>query len=159
MAERKPLVMVNGQIQQLQAGDTLDASVQEVDVTDLQNNNANPIAIGNVVYPDSGGVDLAQADAAATSEVLGLVAETSIINGESGAIQTDGILEATTGQWDAVAGTTGGLTPGAVYYLDASNAGQMTATAPTSEGEYVVRVGRAVSATKFEITMTQPVLL
>ena len=127
MAQRKPLVMNSGQIEQLQSGDTLDAVVTEVDLISRTNNNASPIVIGAPVYPDGNGtVDIAQADASGTVEVLGLVQETSIAAAASGYIQTDGILTATTGQWDAVAGTTGGLTAGTVYWLDPDTAGLLT---------------------------------
>lgn len=160
MALRKPLVMNSGQIEQLQSGDTLDAIVAEVDVVSLTNNNASPIVIGNAVYTDAAsGVDLAKADASGTIEVLGLVADTSIAAAASGTIQTDGILSATTGQWDAIAGTTGGLTAGAIYYLSAATAGELTETAPSTGGQYVVRVGKAISTTEMEISISQPIKL
>lgn len=160
MAQRKPLVMVAGQVQQLQSGDTLDAVVTEVDIVSRTNSNASPIVIGAPVYPDgNGSVDLAQANASGTVEVLGLVQETSIAASASGYIQTDGILVATTGQWDAITGLTGGLVAGDVYWLDAATAGKLTSTAPTSAGQYVVRVGKGLSTTEMEISISQPVLL
>jgi len=160
MALRKPLVIVDGAIQQLQAGDSLDATVLEADVIVRENGNAGTIVIGNVVYPDDNGtVDLAQADASGTVEILGLVSSVSITSAASGSIQTDGVLTATTGQWDVVAGTTGGLTAGTVYYLDPDTAGMLTATAPTSAGDYVVRVGVALSTTEFEISIQPPIKL
>ena len=160
MALRKPLVIVDGAIQQLQAGDSLDATASEVDVVARTNNNAGTIVIGNAVYPDGNGtVDLAQADASGTVEILGLVSSTSIAAAASGSVQTDGVLSATTGQWDAVAGTTGGLTAGAVYYLDPDTAGMLTATAPTAAGDYVIRVGLALSTTELEISVQPPIKL
>ena len=160
MALRKPLVINAGQIEQLQSGDTLDAIVAEVDVVSLTNNNASPIVIGAPVYTDvASGVDLAQADASGTMEVLGLVAEVSIGAAASGTIQTDGILSATTTQWDAIAGTTGGLTAGAIYYLSAATAGELTETAPSTPGQFVVRVGKAISTTEMEISISQPIKL
>ena len=160
MAQRKPLVMNAGQIEQLQSGDTLDAVVTEVDIVSRTNNNASPIVIGAPVYPDGNGtVDIAQADASGTVEILGIVQETSISAAASGFIQTDGILTASTGQWDAVAGTTGGLTAGAVYWLDPDTAGLMTETAPTTGGDYVVRIGVGLSTTELEITIQPPILL
>ena len=42
-------------------------------------------------------------------------------------------MVATTAQWDAVAGTTGGLAFGANYFLSAGTAGLLTATAPTTK--------------------------
>lgn len=160
MALRKPLVINAGQVEQIQAGDTLDAVVTEVDVVQLTNNNASAIVIGAPVYCESAGqVDLAKADASATVQALGLVKDTSITSSASGNIQTDGVLAATTVQWDAVAGTTGGLTAGAVYYLSAATAGELTETAPTTGGQFVVRVGIALSTTEMEITFSPPILL
>ncbi len=160
MATKKPLVITSGQIQQLQAGDTLDAAVSEVDVVSMTNANAGPIVIGAPVYVSAAGsVDLAKADAAGTVQMLGLVKDTSIATSEAGIIQTDGVLVATTGQWDAVAGTTGGLAAGAAYYLDPDTAGLLTATAPTTAGDFVVRVGIALSTTDLDISIMPPIKL
>jgi len=160
VALRKPLVIISGQVQQLPSGDTLDASTAEVDVVTLTNGNASPIVIGSPVYSDAAGsVDLAQANASGTVEVLGFVKDTSISASASGSIQTDGILAATTGQWDIVTGDTGGLVAGTVYYLDPTTAGKLTATAPTTTSQYVVRVGKAISTTEMEISIEPPILL
>lgn len=126
----------------------------------LTNNNANPIVIGTPVYCESNDkVDLAKADAVATAQTVGLVKDVSIAASAVGNIQTDGILEATTSQWDAVAGTTGGLAAGTTYFLSAATAGKLTATAPTTVGQFVVKIGIALSTTKLEITLSQPILL
>jgi len=160
MALKKPLVITNGQVQQIQAGDTLDASCNKVDVIACTNNNAGSIVIGSPVYPDAAGsVDLAKADAAATVEVLGLVKNVSITAAASGNIQTDGVLAATTGQWDAVTGDVGGLTAGSVYYLDPDTAGMLTTTGPTTTGDFVVRVGIGLSTTELEISIMPPIKL
>jgi hypothetical protein len=160
MAARKPLVIVSGQVQQLQAGDTLDASVSEVDVVSKVNDNAGSIVIGTPVYVKSNGnVDKGRANASGTVQLLGLVKDASIAAAATGIIQTDGVLTATTGQWDAVTGGSGGLTPGTVYYLDAATAGLLTTTAPTTVGQYVVRVGLATSTTEMDISIDPPILL
>ena len=160
MALRKPLVIVNGRIRQIAANDTVDAQVSEVDIVNQQNNNVASIVIGSPVYNDGAGtVDLAQADAAATVEVLGLVKDATIAAAASGAIQTDGIMVATTAQWDACTGDVGGLTPGSVYFLDPDDAGKITKTAPTAVGDFVVRLGKAISTTEMEITILQPIEL
>ena len=156
MALIKPLVIVDGQVQQLQDGDTPTG----VSFVEMTNNNASPIVIGHVVYCDGAGtVDLAQANALGTAEVIGFVRNISIAAAAAGDIQTNGVLEASTAQWDAVAGTTGGLTAGVVYYLDPSTAGFITETAPTSAGQYVLRVGKALSSTELEIAITEPIKL
>ncbi len=160
MVARKALVMNNGKIEQIQVGDTLDAAVSEVDIATLTNNNVGAIVIGNVVYTDAaGGVDKAQADSISTAEIVGLVRDASIGAAASGEIQTDGVLVATTVQWDAVADTTGGLTAGAVYYLSPTLAGELTSTAPTAVGQVVIRIGKAISTTDLEISISEPVLL
>ena len=151
MASQKPLVIINGQVQQLPAGDTLNASINEVDVVSLTNANASSITIGQPVYVSAAGsVNLASAAASGTCKVLGLVRDASIATASSGFIQTDGILSATTGGWDAVTGDTGGLTAGSIYYLS-TVAGGLTTTAPSGSGNYVIKVGLALSTTEMEI--------
>lgn len=161
MALRKPLVMVTGQIQQLQSGDVLDVDVVgEVDVISMINDTgAAALVIGAPVYCKSAGkVDNAKADAVATVEVIGL-AQAGIVYEASGNIQTDGVLTLTTAQWDAITGDTGGLTFNDVYYLDASTAGMLTTTAPTTTGQFVVKIGKAVSTTDMEISILNAVKL
>lgn len=160
MTLRKPLVIIAGQVQQLSASDSLDAAVSEQEVLTLTNGNASPIVIGNAVYISAAAtVDLAKADASATKEAIGLVKDTSINADATGSILTDGVLTATTTQWDAVAGTTGGLTAGATYYLDPDTAGLLTETAPTTVGDYVVKMGVAVSTTDLKLDIEISVLL
>ena len=158
MASRKALVMNAGRIERLQAGDTLNADIAEVDLIEMNNGNAGTISICQAVYVDGAdSVDLAQADAAGTMDMLGLVKDATIVTSADGMVQTDGILAATTGQWDAVTGDTGGLTAGTVYYLDASTAGFITSTAPTTVSQYVVQLGRAISTTEMEISICDPI--
>jgi hypothetical protein len=160
MALKKPLVLNGGQIEQIQAGDTLDASANEVDVATMTNANAGAIVIGTPVYVSvAGSVDKGQADAAGTVQLLGLVKTVSIAAAGSGSIQTDGVLSATTAQWDAVTGEVGGLTAGTPYYLDPTTAGSLTDTAPTTAGQFVVRVGLALSTTDLDITLQPPMKL
>ncbi len=156
MAARKPLVIINGQVQQLSSSDTLDAAVSEVDIVQKMNANASTIDICSPVYvKTSGDIDLARANASTTRRVLGLVKDAAgIATSAAGSIQTDGVMTATTGQWDAVTGETGGLTEGAVYYLSAATAGKLTTTAPSTATQYVVPVGLALSTTEMDISTT-----
>jgi len=148
MAAKKPLALYSGQLQQLQTGDTLDAEVSGKETVSLTNKNAGTITICQAVYIKSTAdqCDLAQADAAGTSDVIGLVADATITADASGSIQTNGVVTATTGQWDAVAGTTGGLAAGTKYWLSAATAGNITATPPTSG--YITYVGVGLSTTE-----------
>lgn len=160
MAIRKPLVIISGQVQQLPAGDTLDASSSEVDVVALTNGSGSAQVIGTPVYISAANeFQPARANAAASAKVFALIRDVSVAAAAQGVVQTDGILTATTAQWDAITGQTGGLTPGSEYYLDAATAGRLTTVAPSTGGEYVLRVGTAISATDFEISQSLRVLL
>lgn len=157
MATKKPLVLgSNGRPQQLQSGDTLGLVGETGQVT--QTANATLIA-GNVVYTTTNDhVDKALADASGTTYAIGLAAA-AISSAASGVIQVNGILALTTGEWDAVAGTTGGLTAGTTYFLSPDTAGLLTATCPTTVGDYVVIIGKAISTTELLITVSEPILL
>jgi hypothetical protein len=162
MATKKPLVMgSNGLPQQLQSSDQLAANIASTQVRTRTNANAGSIVIGAPVYKNSTAeeVDKARANAAATARVYGLVYDTTIATTATGTIATDGPLVATTTEWDAITGQTGGLTPGAMYFLDPATAGKMTTTAPTTAGQLVVKLGEAVSTTEFEISISDPILL
>lgn len=122
------------------------------------NGEASAIAIGRAVYCSAAGaVKLANANAGSTTVVVGLVKDTSIASAAAGAIANAGFLEATTGQWDAVTGQTGGLTFGVAYYLDNATAGKITSTPPASG--YVVSIGVAMSTTKLAINIQPPIQL
>lgn len=160
MPSRKPLVLVDGLVRQLPSGDTLDAASSEVDVISLTNGGASAAPIGSPVYISAANnFALARANAGATARPIALVKDASIAASAGGFVQTDGVLEATTGEWDTITGQTGGLTPGALYFLSAATAGRLTTTAPVASGEYVVRVGIAVSTTAMEISIYPEILL
>ena len=148
MAQKKPLVLNSGQIEQLQSTDYIANN----DIPQLTNGNAGSIVIGTVVYASGvNTVDKARGNAVGTTNVIGLVYDATIVAAASGGVLMDGIMSATTGQWDAVAGTTGGLTRDTIYFLSSATAGLLTDTAPTSVGEFVVSVGIAISTTELKI--------
>ncbi len=189
MANRKPLTLNTGQMEQLQGGDFVDFGAYQTPNTigtagqvlaspaagtalewvepgagihtiELENANANTVNICMPVYLDANGkIDLADANTVATSEVFGLVQDTSIATGNIGTIAFEGVVTATTGQWDAVAGTTGGLSPGKIYFLSETAGALVETTPPTTLGSCVVRVGRAVSATQLVLMITPPIKL
>ncbi|NUS39400.1 MAG: hypothetical protein HOQ02_10310 [Lysobacter sp.] len=122
------------------------------------NGEAAAIAIGRAVYSSAGDqVKLATANSSATTTVVGLVSATSINAAASGAVAVEGVLSATTTQWDAVTGQTGGLTPGATYYLSNTTAGAITSTPPTSG--FIVPIGVAMSTTRLRLNIDQPLQL
>lgn len=162
MALKKPIVLnTSGQLEQLQSGDIIDTGVgSAAEVESLTNNHGSGMVIGEPVFISSAdNVQKARANAVGTSKVIGLVFDTTIANAAAGQIQTDGVLSATTTQWDAVTGQVGGLTAGSEYYLSAATAGRMTTTAPTSVGEFVCPLGIAISTTKFKLSIENTILL
>lgn len=163
MASYKPLVLdlTTGLTKQLQSGDTLEGVTSIARVRSMTNANAGTINIGQPVYVSTtDSVDLARANSGTTAKCVGLVSATSIATTASGAVITNGQLTATTGQWDAVTGDTGGLTAGADYYLDKATAGKLVASlSGYTVGDYVVRVGRAYSTTVMEVEPDMPILL
>lgn len=99
-------------------------------------------------------IALANAGASGTMRFIGF-ASAAINNAASGSVTTDGALTGTTGEWDAVTGQTGGLTPGAVYFVSTSTNGAITSTAPTTG--WLVRVGVAISTTTMLINKGEPI--
>lgn len=135
--------------------------INEVDFVTVTNNTGGALVKGTPVYVTTTAdeVEKAQANALATARVLGLVADDSIADAATGAVLTDGRLSATTGQWDAVTGETGGLTPGAKYYLSATTAGMLTQTPPTADGHVIAPILTAKSATEAEISIGTRIVL
>lgn len=158
MAIRLPLVIVSGQIEQLQSGDSISDQATQFQ---LVNDEAGAVVCGSAVYSDAaGGFKKAQANAGTTSKVIGLVAQApSISNGVAGAICLDDVLTLTTAQWDAVTGGSGGLVFNTIYYLDPATAGKITSTAPTTVGQYVVEIGRALSTVDMKVNIKASILL
>lgn len=148
MATRKPLVLVSGQIQQLQSGDSLSGPFAETEFISLTNDDVGAHALGDCVYIDAAdGVKKAQANAVGTAQAFGFA--TAAINASAqGGYQSSGIL----------AGMAA-LTAGSAYYLSAATAGLITVTAPSTVGQYVVKVGTAVSTTELKINIQSPILL
>lgn len=110
---------------------------------------------GQVIYVSGDGhVDLAKADAASTMDAVGLSVNAVTVN-STDYILTEGSVERS--DWTDVLGSAT-LTPGQIYYLSNTTAGNITASPPTVTG-YVVRVGRAITTTILDIEIAQEVRL
>lgn len=162
MALRQPLVLgADGLPQQLQSGDTIAAPTSTPSLRSVTNAETSAsIVFGMAVYASGAdAVKRGQANAKSTAKIAGLVYDGSIAAGATGTIAQSGIMVGTTAQWDAVAGTTGGLAFGAYYFLDPATAGKITATPPTTTGQVNVLIGIALSATELELDICPPILL
>jgi len=112
--------------------------------------------IGNVIYLKSNShLELAKADGASTVQVAGVAISNTAPTASCSYI-TEGQVERA--DWTDIAGVVS-LTPGATYFLSATATGKITTVAPTTGGQYVVRVGRAVSTTELDVEIELPVLL
>ncbi len=126
------------------------------DVTPIAAIFDSPSLKGFAVYvPSNGHADNARADDFATSGVVGICAG-DVEAGSAGVLQTEGQI--TRDDWTAVAGVAS-LTPGVVYYLSPTTAGQITSTAPTAAGQSVVVIGRATCVDTLDIELSPPILL
>lgn len=90
----------------------------------------------------AGEVTQTAASAAASARVLGLMIQASAEAGEHALVQFAGPVELPTTVWDAIAGTSGGLTPNTPYFLS-NTLGKLA----TSAGTVAVQVGIAISPT------------
>jgi hypothetical protein len=161
MATRIPLVIVAGQIQQLQVGDQIVVAAATYDARTATNAEASvALTAGMPVYISAAAAaKRAQANAMATSAVSGVWLDASTAAAGSGTYAAAGVAVCSTAQWDVVTGLTGGLVPNTNYYLDAAAAAKLTATAPSTVGQTVCMVGRALSTTDLEIYAIPPILL
>ena len=151
MAIHRPVVLINGKLSLLPAGDTLAAKVQEVDIVDM---TAREILVAGMAVFCSAGLQVmkAKGDDDAKANVLGLAVAAAALDA-SVQVQTDGVLELA--DWTEAA-STAALVAGSDYFLDAT-AGLLTATIPATGN--LVYVGRAIAPQKLEISVQRAIRL
>lgn len=124
------------------------------DLLTLTNDNAGALVEGATVYVKSNGhIDKANAAAASTSTLVGIVESSGGIGiGAAGVVRTGGLKTfSSTANVDAVFGTTGGFTPGVLYYVSDATAGKGTSTAPSTSTHLVWLTGLAITATQIQV--------
>jgi len=156
MPPRRPLVLINGIQFRLADVDTLDAAALATAI-ELVNQSPAVQPICTPVLMSSTGFQPARANALATAEAIGLLRSPTTTPNVSGVIITSGLMAATPAQWQAVTSNPAGLAPGVVYYLSSNGAGRLTPTAPDNSGEFLVRIGRAVSNTLMLLNVSLPI--
>ena len=115
------------------------------------------VAIGQPLYTDPLGAGVGLASSAALPRAcFAGIAVTPAAVGFATNYRVSGCFELSTAQWDAVTGQTGGLSPGATYFLDSTNG--MLTTTPTDAG-YLVQVGHALSTTSMALEGDGPIKL
>jgi len=161
MSLRLPLVIVAGIVEQLQSGDTLSLAASLYNSDSLNNGeSSDALTICTPVYISGASeAKKAKASAGTTARVTGLWVSSSTSAGGTGECAVGGQVVASTAQWDAVTGDSGGLTYGDYYYLDPTTSGKLTKTAPTTVGQLVVCVGKAQSTGHMLLILERPILL
>ena len=147
MAVKRPIVIkLGGHLGNLDSGDVISGALGEV-VIPRVNDNAGSITMGQPVWMDTlgGGVDLTKADSLLTSYCFGVVGDASIATTATGNIVHRGVV--TLADWTAITGSES-LTNGETYFVDPANAGKLVTAAPSTTGEFIMLVGRAISATE-----------
>lgn len=156
MSTVSPLVLSpSKKVQELQSGDNIDVGA------DRHSTTFTSITIaGAPVYSDgAASVENAQANVDGTSRVVGLAATAVAASGTADFI-FDGVIALTTTEWDAVVGTTGGLTEDLCYFLSDAVAGRILeegATAGLTGGDNVTLLGTALSTTELLINIQPPI--
>jgi hypothetical protein len=155
----RPLILVNAVPTPLPADRTLDALCKGLGL-ELVNNGAltlpqlSPVAAG---YGGGvGGMVLARASSHATTFCCGILLEDTPPFA-SGIIQQTGIVEGTEAFWSVIANSLHGLISGETYWLSPAIAGRITSTPPNHFGDYVVKIGRALSPTLLLLDITPPI--
>jgi hypothetical protein len=162
MAIRKPLVLSNsGDIEQLQSGDSI-SNPATITLTNGESSVAMTAGMISYMTGTADSVKRAIASGMSTGRAFAFCTSTSISAGSMGQFQADGVITlSSTTLWDAVVtGGSGGLTSGAPYYVDPSTAGFITATAPSTTGQVVQKVGTAMDTLSLKIDFgAGPILL
>ncbi|HEY6037920.1 MAG TPA: hypothetical protein VIV58_26755 [Kofleriaceae bacterium] len=117
------------------------------------NADSVPLVLGTPVYVSAvGQVKRAVATSLLTASVAGIVADANIAVGAQVRVLPLGALTGSVTQWDAVTGSSTGLTPDAAYYLSTTT-GLITTVAPADVGKYITYVGTAASTTDMDVAV------
>lgn len=155
----KPLIYQDHIQRQLPPGDFLDAlasgeAMELVNKTVQTQPVAFPCAWTTAIA--AGGFVAGRANALETSHIAGLLTAPTF-PGSSGVIQRSGRFEALIAEWNVITTEVNGLTPGATYFLSPAIAGRISKTPPDLIGEYVIRIGRAISQTVMILDISDPI--
>lgn len=162
MAARKPLVLKDGIIHQLPAGDTIDAPITATTEYSIVNNSGGAMGRLQSVYSEgTNNASLARANAENTSRWLGFVKDITVNHTNSFTVITNGVVvAASSAEWEAVvenSGTPEPLTASVRYYLSPDVAGKITPNPTTTSGNILLQVGIALSTTVFLIQVRDPI--
>lgn len=139
----------------------VDQTLGDVSLTSNRVEKLNPGSVtftfGNPVSKlDENTIQLSTSNNTITrAVVLGVSVSESSQAGSSVYIQSYGTIVGTTNQWDIVTGGSGGLQTGLDYFV-ASTPGMITANPPTVSGQFLTKVGTAISPTVMLLDIQTP---
>lgn len=121
-----------------------------------ENKDLTQLYPGQPVGTHTSGTGIVRANASAVGQkaAIGIVAQ-GIQVSVSGLVQTEGIIEVA--DWTRATGSQY-LTPGSDYYLS-TTLGKITRTAPSGAGQILQLVGHALTQTKLDIRLEDPINL
>lgn len=141
-----------GKIPALDSAGKFDSSMMPVGVgEDLKSITASEnLAAGDFVnvWNDVGTVKVRKADASTTGKEANGFVLSAVALGNSGTVYFEGTNTQLTG-----------LTGGSMYFLSATTPGGVTATAPSTAGQIVQKLGRALSTTEINFEASDPIAL
>lgn len=100
------------------------------------------------VWNDTGTVKVRKADGSATGKEANGFVLAAVTSGNNATVYFEGTNNQLTG-----------LTGGSMYYLSATTPGGVTATAPSTAGQIVQKVGRALSTTEINFEPSDAIVL
>lgn len=157
MTAKRPLVITDGLPAQLASDETLDATLSTAAI-ELINTTGEAQALGTpVILKVPNEFELAQGNNRARAEVVGLLKAT-VSPGITGLVQASGLITAGLAvDWALVTESETNLVPNSVYYLSTTAPGKITNIPPTTEGAYLVRLGKALTTTVFQLAIEPPI--
>jgi hypothetical protein len=91
------------------------------------------------------------------AQIIGVVSDESILMNTIGKIMSKGLINQPTNLWDSLTGETDGLVGGKDYFLRNDVAGGITRFPPTTG--FIVKIGKAISATTLSVDVEPPIEL
>lgn len=129
------------------AGGTIQATISDLHAS----------ALKGMIWAITSTDTATRCDASGGERCIGLLTETiAHPNGQTGTFQYSGEFTATTAQWDAITGQSGGLTPGAIYFGSLSAPGEIS-NGIIAPGDIALQIGIAKNATTMILQIAPPV--
>ena len=126
---------------------------KDIVTVSVQNTDSTIIRLKPVYKKVGGDIGLANDQNTSTCKVYGLVYDTSINNNTFGNVVINGIIEFSESVW--LSNLNLNLVPGQQYFLK----GTSIDTVPDMTSKALVKIGTALSSTRFKLEIEEPIFL